>query len=143
MVFWNRIYLYCNGIWYFWNVLGPKRFYVEKLGNDIFTPIGAHTLEKFDAKVEKIAIFTPLPDFFPHHLLIWFVEDNFSQMSWSVRKKLNWAADKVYGDQKFGFHLVFRAKNMNFFVLFLFEFSLFQNPFLTLKINLAPQKNPN
>ena len=45
--------LYCVGIWYFWNVLGPKRFYVEKMGKNIFNPIGMHPSETYGSNVEK------------------------------------------------------------------------------------------
>ena len=60
-----------------------------------------------------------------------------------LSKKYVPAGYKFLRAQKFYFHLVFVAKYMIFFFMILFEFSLFQNVFMTPKVHSAPPKNPN
>ena len=41
-----------------------------------------HPSEKIGSKLAKMGIFNPLPKNFPHHFLIWFVEQIFSNNTW-------------------------------------------------------------
>ena len=109
---------------------------------------GAHPLEKFDSKVEKIAkiaIFTPLLDFF-FCIIYWYgLLKIISHKCLELWKKLNWAADKVYGDQKFGFHFVFsvHSQKYEFFRSVPFWIFLIPKSFSDFKNQFSSPKKPN
>ena len=109
-------------MWFFWNLLYPKTFWVESLRKNIFTPIGVHPFEKIGSKVVKIGkipIFTPLPKFFLHHFLIWFVEQFFSKNTWidginrKTRRVRYWRIKNL--KKKIQFFFYFFKKNFYFF----------------------------
>ena len=91
----------------------------------IFTPIGAHPFNKFDSKVEKVAIFIRKKTFFPDDLLIRFVKQSFSQMSSILRiyQKfycVSYGRAKIF--KKIFFH--FFLKKTRFFKIFFLESNL-------------------
>ena len=117
-------------MWFFWNLLYSKTFWVECSRKDIFTPIGVHPFEKIGSKVEKIAIFSNNNFFFRS-----LIRDvcNITYLSYVPNITIFWFRSGVrfLRGSKLCFRLAVITKNMNFFYLFLFEWLLKENLILT------------
>ena len=91
---------------------------------NIFTPIGVHPFEKIDSKNEKNSHIDPLLKKFPALIMRWFVT------KWNPEifpnAKIVWLPEvlRFWEGSKLNPKIMFWAKNMIFFCLFHFEFSL-------------------
>ena len=116
-----------------------EKYFLSRRG----APFGKIWLQSW--KNSKNSHFHPSPGFF-FCIIYWYgLLKIISHKCLELWKKLNWAADKVYGDQKFGFHLVFsvHSQKYEFFRSVPFWIFLIPKSFSDFKNQFSSPKKPN